>query len=191
MFLTVESNILRALALFVGERHIRPYLRGISFRQTAQGTQLAATDGTKLLAYLPPGTVGALPDGFEAIVPVADLPKKPGPVTLAFSEGKCTLAHGAAQVSLSLIDGPFPGLYRLKPSPEQIGEPAELVAEQLDSYVKACKLVKAGQVRWMTCGRAAAIVSFSDDPAWVGLWMSWAPGKAPGQRHETAPDWLA
>lgn len=43
MFLTVESNILRALALFVGERDIRPYLRGISFRQTAQGTQLAAT----------------------------------------------------------------------------------------------------------------------------------------------------
>lgn len=191
MFLTVESNLLRARALFVGERDIRPYLRGISFRQTTQGTQLAATDGAKLLAYLLPGTEGALPDGFEAIVPVSDLPKKPGPVTLAFSEGKGTLAHGAAQVSLNLIDGKFPGLYRLRPAPKHIGVPAELVAEQLDPYVKACKLVKAGRVRWLTCGRAAAIVSFSDDPAWVGLWMPWAPGKAPGQRHETAPDWLA
>lgn len=187
MFLTVESKILRALALFVGERDIRPYLRGISFRQTAQGTQLAATDGVKLLAYLLPGTEGALPDGFEAIVPVADLPKKPGPVTLAFSEGKCTLAHGAVQVSLSLIDGRFPELCRLRPLPDTIGEPAELVAEQFDAYVKACRLVKAGHVRWLTCGRSA-IVSFSDDPAWVGLWAALRPS---GQRHETAPDWLA
>lgn len=190
MFLTIESNILRALALIAAKKDVRYYLNGISFRQTPQGLRLAATNGKRLLAYLVPGSEGAFPEGFEAILPYDDLPKKPGPVTLVFSEKQCVLGHGSTLVTVGLIDGKFPDCSLVGPRAELVGQPAEFPADQIAEFVKGCELVKGGEARWVTCGEGAAIISFSSNPEWVGAIMPYRASSLPGQRHEVWPDWV-